>query len=147
MQDELFNPTVEAPPPLINRPWSVDSIAYPAFIGGPMTAALLGILNHRRLALVDRGPWLIAGTGLAGFLAHVAVAVAYAEEPVITKLAGRLGGVAVWVTVLVLQRRAFRTHLVRGGAVASLLGPGIAAVIGCGLLENALVYLLAAEAS
>lgn len=141
MQDELFNPTIHAQPPPGKPPWRPESILYPAFFGGPLAAATLGVLNGRRLALPGSHLLAIAAAGLAAFGARIVVSAAVEDRSVV-RLAGTVAGVLVWLVVLGLQRRRFRTFSYRGGEPASLVGPGFAAFIGCGLLEAVLILVL-----
>lgn len=137
MRDELFKPTIRgrgnAGPP----PWRPDSIFYPAFFGGPIAAATLGLLNGRRLGLA-RGPLLaIAAAGVACFAVRVAVSTVIDDSSL--RLAGSVTGLLVALVVAAVERKPFRAFAYRGGKPASLVGPGILAVLGCGLLEAVLI--------
>jgi hypothetical protein len=140
MQDDLFRPTIAEPAPSGRPPWRPESIAYPAFFGGPLGAALLGVLNGRRLALPGRTLLLVAVAGLAGFAGRAAVTAVAGDNSVI-RLAGSVTGLLVWAAVLAAERGPFRVAQLRGTEPASLVGAGFAAAIGCGLLE--VVLLLA----
>jgi hypothetical protein len=138
MPDELFSPTIREQPAPGKPPWRPESILYPAFFGGPLAAATLGVLNGRRLRLPGRDLVLIAVAGLAAFGARLAVSAAVEGNSGV-RLAGTVAGVLVWLVVLALQRKPFRLYTYRGGEPASLVGPGFAAFIGCGLLEAGLI--------
>ena len=140
VHDDLFRPTIEEPVATGKPPWRPESIVYPAFFGGPLAAATLGVLNGRRLGLAA-GPLAgIATAGAACFGARLAVA-AVIEGNSAVRLAGTVTGLLVWLLVLLLQRRPFRVHSYRGAEPASLVLPGLAAAVGLGLFE-ALVILL-----
>lgn len=140
MQDELFSPTIRERPAPGKPPWRPDSILYPAF-GGPLAAAVLGVVNGGRLGLPGRHLLAIAAAGLVGFGARLAVSAAVeGNSPV--RLAGMVAGALVWLVVLAFQRSPFRAYTFRGGEPASLVGPGFAAFFGCGVLEAILILVL-----
>jgi hypothetical protein len=141
MQDELFSPTIRDRPTPGKPPWRPESILYPAFFGGPLAAATLGVLNGRRLALPGVQLLAIAAAGLVAFVARVAVSAAIDGNSGV-RFAGTVGGILVWLVVLALQRKPFRAYTYRGGDPASLVGPGFAAFLGCGLLEAILIFAL-----
>ena len=141
MHDELFSPTIGDQPPPGKPPWRPESIVYPAFFGGPLAGALLGVLNGRRLALPAAQLLAIAGAGLAGFAVRLAVG-AFADSSSAVRLSGTICGLLVWLAVLAFQRRRFRLVMLRGVTPANLIGPGIAAAVGCGLLEALLILVL-----
>ena len=141
VQDDLFRPTIREQPAPGRPPWRPESIGYPAFFGGPLAAATLGVLNGRRLAL-PAGPLIgIAATGLAGFAARLAVAAAVDGNSAV-RLTGTVTGLLVWLVVMLTQRRAFRAYTYRGADPASLVGPGFAAAIGLGLFEAIVILVL-----
>ncbi len=139
MHDELFTPTIRDRPRPGKPPWRPESIIYPAFFGGPLTAAALGVLNGRRLALPRAHLLGIAGAGLAAFAARVVVS-AFVDSPSGVRLAGSAFGVLAWLAVLFLQRRPFRVAVLRGAAPAGLIVPGLAAVVACGLFEAVVIF-------
>lgn len=141
MHDELFSPTIRDQPRPGRAPWRPESIVYPAFFGGPLAGALLGVLNGRRLALPTGQLVAIAGAGLVGFAARLAVG-ALADDNSGVRLSGTICGLLVWLAVLALQRRPFRLATLRGATPASLIRPGLAAALGCGLLEALLILVL-----
>ncbi len=142
MQDDLFRPTIHERPMPGRPPWRPGSIFYPAFFGGALAAATLGVLNGRRLGL-GTGPLLaIAGAGLAALVARI-VATGLIDGNSGARLAGALAGIATWAAIVAFQRRPFRAFTFSGADPESLIRPGLAAAIGCGLLEAVLVYTLA----
>ncbi|WP_250006251.1 hypothetical protein [Actinoplanes sp. M2I2] len=141
MHDDLFSPTIREQRAPGRPPWRPESIVYPAFFGGPLAAATLGVLNGRRLALPTSRLLLIAVAGLAGFGARVVVG-AFSDGSSPVRLAGTATGLLVWLVVLALQRGPFRLAALRGHGPARLIGPGFAAAIGCGLLEAVLLLVL-----
>ncbi|GAB1692462.1 hypothetical protein [Krasilnikovia sp. M28-CT-15] len=142
MHDELLRPTMGGRSASGREPWRPSSIGYPAFLGGPLTAAVLGIINGRRLGLdAER----LVAIGLAGLFAF---AVRVAMSPQATdffevRWFGGLAGVLVWLLVLAMQRKPFRAFLLGRAEPARLFGPGFAALTGCGLLELGVIYGLA----
>lgn len=134
MHDDLFTPTIGDRPAPAKRPWRPESIVYPAFFGGPLAAATLGVLNGRRLALPTGLLIAIGGAGVVGFAARIVASVSLGNTSG-SRLAGNVCGVLVWLVVLSLQRRPFRVAVLRGVTPANLIGPGFAALIGCGVLE------------
>jgi hypothetical protein len=142
MRDDLFSPTIRDRPAPGRPPWRPESILYPAFFGGPLAAATLGVLNGRRLALPSGQLLAVAAAGLACSGARFALSAAIDGNAGV-RVAGSAAGILVWVAVLALQRRPFRAYTFRGGEPANLVGPGFAAVLACGLLEAALIVGLA----
>ncbi|MBE1487091.1 hypothetical protein [Plantactinospora soyae] len=141
MQDELFRPTIQERPTPGKPPWRPESILYPAFFGGPLAAATLGVLNGQRLGLSGRHLLTIGAAGLVGFGARLAISGATDGNSVV-RLAGTVTGVLVWLVVLSFQRAPFRAYSYSGGEPASLVGPGLAAAIGFGVLEAVLILVL-----
>ncbi|MCO8270182.1 hypothetical protein M1L60_06195 [Actinoplanes sp. TRM 88003] len=141
MHDDLFRPTISEQPPPGKPPWRPESIVYPAFFGGPLAAATLGLLNGRRLALPTTHLVAIGAAGVAGFGARIAVG-ALTDGNSALRLAGTVCGLLVWLVVLSLQRRPFRVATLRGREPARLIGPGFAAAIGCGLFEALVLAVL-----
>lgn len=124
----------------VDGPWRPTSILYPSFFGGPLAAAVLGMLNGRRLSLPRRTLVVVGLSGVACMLVRFLLTSALHEHG-LTPILGSLTGAAVWVTVLVTQRRPFQEHEQQDGATGSLVRPGIAAAVGCGLLEAMLLGL------
>lgn len=139
--DELFTPTIRERPVGGRAPWRPQSIFYPAFFGGPLAAATLGVLNGRRLALPTGQLLTIGAAGLAVFAARVAVTGAL-EQNSSARLAGSIAGVLVWLAVLAFQRRPFRAFTYADGKPAGLTAAGFAAFLGCGFLEAIVIYAL-----
>ena len=120
-------------------PWRPESILYPAFFGGPLAGATLGVLNGRRLGLARIQLLAIAAAGVVAFGARLAVSAALEENRGI-RFAGTIAGVLVWLVVIAVQRRPFRAFTFGSGEPAGLVGPGFAAAIGCGLLEAVIIF-------
>jgi hypothetical protein len=139
MQDELFSPTIRDRHRSGPLPWRPESILYPAFFGGPLAAATLGVLNGRRLGLARIQLLAVAAAGVVAFAARLAVSAALEENRGI-RFAGTVAGVLVWLVVIAVQRRPFRAFTFGNGEPASLVGPGFAAAIGCGLLEAVVIF-------
>ena len=77
----------------------------------------------------------------AGFAARLVVG-ALADGSSGVRLSGTIGGLLVWLAVLAFQRRPFRLAVLRGAEPANLIVPGLAAAVGCGLLEALLILVL-----
>ena len=141
MPDDLFTPTIRERPVGGKAPWRPESIFYPAFFGGPLAAATLGVLNGRRLALPVGQVLTVAAAGLAGFAGRIVV-TGMLEGNSSARLAGTIAGVLVWLVVLAFQRRPFRAFAYGDGEPASLTAAGFAAFLGCGLFEAIVIYTL-----
>lgn len=147
MTDDLFRPTVTDRSVPEQRPWRPASIVYPASFGGPLAATVLGLLNGHRLVISRTAALVIAGTGGAAIAGRLILTVALDPNRG-GRLLGSVAGLLVWIVLLTVQKRPFRTFELRGGEPASLVRPGLAAAIGCGLLEVAvLVLVVQAEAA
>lgn len=141
MQDELFRPTVRERPATGKPPWRPDSILFPAIVGGPLTAAVLGFLNGRRLALPGPQLAMIAAAGLAGFGVRLTVG-ALVEANAGVRAAGAIVGALVWLVVMAFQKRPFRTFTYQGGDPARLIWPGLAVFFTVGIAEVVLIQVL-----
>lgn len=142
MSDELFTPTLQERPDRRRTPWRPQSIFYPAFFGGALAAATLGIINAHRLRRPVSSMVAIGVAGLAGLVVRVLLfATMHGETG--TRVVGAIVGAAVWLVVLGLQRRSFRAFEYAGHEPSRLWGAGLAAFLGCGFVEAAIIYLLA----
>lgn len=142
MPDELFTPTIHERPDLRRTPWRPQSIFYPAFFGGALAAATLGIINGHRLRLPTSNLLLIGAAGLAALVARV-VLFATISGDTGTRVIGALAGAAVWLVVIAVQRRPFRAFEYAGHEPSRMIGAGFAAFLGCGFLEAAIIYVIA----
>jgi hypothetical protein len=140
--DELFTPTIRERPAGRRAPWRPQSIFYPAFFGGPLAAATLGVLNGRRLALPTGQLLTIGAAGLAAFAARIAAALFVFGEDSSIRLTGTVMGLVVWLVVLAFQRRPFRAFVYGDGKPAGLTKAGFLAFLGCGLFEAIVIYAL-----
>ncbi|MEU8007322.1 hypothetical protein AB0B66_39695 [Catellatospora sp. NPDC049111] len=141
MNDDLFRPTITAAPVAAgDPPWRPSSIVYPAFFGGPLAVAVLGVLNARRLSLGVNQQLAVAAAGLAAVAARLAMTALLGQTQ--ARILGTVFGLLVWGVVSMTQKKAFRAYEYGNGEPASLFGPGLAAVIGCGLLENILIAVV-----
>lgn len=141
MQDELFQPTITEQPPPGEPPWRPESIMYPAFFGGPLAAATLGVINGARLRLPRPHLLVIAGAGVAALGGRIAATWAIGAGSGV-RLVGSIAGALVWLVIMAVQRRPFRAYLYRDAEPASLVGPGFAAAIAGGLVEVGLILVL-----
>ncbi|MFC7247572.1 hypothetical protein ACFQO7_34350 [Catellatospora aurea] len=141
MNDDLFRPTITAAPVAAgDPPWRPSSIVYPAFLGGPLAVAVLGVLNARRLSLGVNQQLAVAAAGLAAVAARLALTALLGQTQ--ARILGTVFGLLVWGVVSMTQKKAFRAYEYGNGEPASLIGAGLAAVIGCGLLENILIAVV-----
>lgn len=142
MQDELLRPTIGAGVDLSARPWRLVSQTYVAFFGGVMASTAIAFLNARRLGVAADQRRLILGAGAAGLVvAAVVISLLTADGSSSSglRVAVRVVAVLACIVQLRIQRPMDRAFQLRGGEYGSLWGPGIAAVVGCGLLEAALL--------
>ena len=136
--DELFSPSLRdrAEVRLAQRPWRLGSQFYVAFFGGPLAAALIGVVNGRRLG-VDGGRLLaIAAAGAAALGLAVAVGASLDGDDARPRFFLAVAGVATFLVARQLQKAADERYS-RGRSEEqiydSLWWPGLAAVIVCGL--------------
>lgn len=141
MTDDLFTPTVRDAQVPTERPWNPDSIVYPAFFGGPLAGTVLGILNGRKLLLSRSHLMLIALAGAVAVSGRLVFTALQGHSA--ARIGGAMAGVLVWLVVNALQRKAFRAAVHNELEPASLVGPGFAAAIGCGLIEVVLIAVVA----
>jgi hypothetical protein len=139
MHDELLRPTIDGRAPSGARPWRPLAIAYPAYLAGPLTAAVLGAVNGHRLGPATTRLAAIGAAGLFAFGARVALSPP-ADDFVDVRQVGGVAGLLVWLVVLGLQGKPFRAYLRGRARPSSLVRPGLAAVLGCGLLELGVIY-------
>jgi hypothetical protein len=145
MPDELLRPTIGADVDISARPWRLMSQAYIAFFGGVVATTVIAVLNARRLGVPVKGQRLIALSGLGGLvLAAVALRLLTDEVSATsgTQVAIRVIAVLTCLGQLRIQQPMDRAFQLRGAEYKSLWGPGIAAVIGGGLLEAVLLALV-----
>ncbi|WP_432935539.1 hypothetical protein ACQPXM_20920 [Kribbella sp. CA-253562] len=145
MADELLRPTIVANVDLSVRPWRLMSQAYVAFFGGVIAVTVIAWLNARRLGVGAAQQRLILGVGAVALVVSAAVVVLLTDGDADSglRVATRVVAVLCCLVQLRLQRPMDRAFQLRGADYRSLWGPGIAAVIGLGLLE---VLLLAGVA-
>ena len=63
-----MTPTIHERPDRRRTPWRPQSILYPAFFGGALAAATLGMINSYRLRLPAMNMVVIGVAGLVGLL-------------------------------------------------------------------------------
>jgi hypothetical protein len=145
MPDDLLRPTIGADVDLSARPWRLMSQAYVAFFGGVIATTVIALLNARRLGVPAQGQRLIALSGLGGLVLAAIALVLLTDEVTAssgTRVAIRIIAVLTCLGQLRIQQPMDRAFQLRGAEYKSLWGPGIAAVIGCGLLEVGLLALV-----
>ncbi|MEU4389857.1 hypothetical protein [Kribbella sp. NPDC023855] len=146
MPDELLRPTIGADVDLSVRPWRLMSQAYVAFFGGVIAATVIAVVNARRLGVPAKGRLLILLSGGAGLILAAAAFVLMTDELTASsgpRLVIRVIAVLTCLVQLRIQQPMDRAFQLRGAEYKSLWVPGIAAVIGGGLLEIALLELVA----
>jgi hypothetical protein len=146
MPDELLRPTIGAGVDLSVRPWRLMSQTYVAFFGGVISATVIAFLNARRLGVAPdkrRLILLIGGIGLLLAAAVMALLTTGSTTSSGVQVAIRAVAVAACLIQLRLQRPMDRAFQLRGGDYGSLWGPGLAAVIGGGLIEAVLLAIVA----
>jgi hypothetical protein len=145
MADELLRPTIVANVDLSVRPWRLMSQAYVAFFGGVIAVTVIAWLNARRLGVGAARQRLILGVGAISLVVSAAVVVLMTGDDADSglRVVTRVVAVLCCLVQLRLQRPMDRAFQLRGTDYKSLWGPGIAAVIGLGLLELLLLAALA----
>jgi len=145
MSDELLRPTIGADIDLSTRPWRLMSQAYVAFFGGVIATTVIATVNARRLGVPASGRRLILLAGGIGLVLAAISLVLLTDELTAssgTRVAIRVIAVLTCLAQLRIQQPMDRAFQLRGTEYKSLWGPGIAAVIGCGLLEVLLLALV-----
>lgn len=142
MTDDLFSPTVREHPVSRKRPWRPESIFYAAFFGGPLTAAVLGVINGRRLGVPAPKVLLTALAGLAGFGAWI-VAATVVDANNVVRLFGSITGSLAWLVVIAFQRAPFRAYTYGDGEPARLVLPGIVTAIVLVVAQATIIALVA----
>jgi hypothetical protein len=144
MSDELLRPTIGAGVDLSVRPWRLMSQTYVAFFGGVISTTVIAFLNARRLGVAPDKRRLILLAGLLGLI--VAAVVSMFVDGSGTdgiRVAIRVVAVVTCLAQLKFQRPMDRAFQLRGQDYRSLWGPGIAAVIGGGVVEALLLVAVA----
>jgi hypothetical protein len=145
MPDELLRPTIGADVDLSVRPWRLMPQAYVAFFGGVIATTVIAFLNARRLGVVASKRRLILALGAVG-LVVAAVVLTFLTDDTSTssgiRVAIRVVAVATCLAQLRIQQPMDRAFQLRSSEYASLWGPGIAAVIGGGLVEVVLLAIV-----
>lgn len=147
MPDELLRPTIGADVDMSVRPWRLMSQTYVAFFGGVIAVTVIAFLNARRLGVAPDKRRLILVVGAVSLVVAGVVITLLTNGDGATssglRVAIRVVAVACCLIQLRIQRPMDRAFQLRGTDYGSLWGPGIAAVIGCGLLEAGLLAVVA----
>jgi hypothetical protein len=145
MADELLRPTITANVDLSVRPWRLMSQAYVAFFGGVLAVTLIAFLNARRLGVDAARQRQILAVGVVALVVSAAVVVFLTDDEASSglRIATRVVAVLCCLVQLRIQRPMDRAFQLRGTDYKSLWGPGIAAVIGLGIVELVLLAVLA----
>jgi hypothetical protein len=143
--DDLFTPTLvdlPARPAGTPRPWRLSSQLYVAFLGGPLAAAAVAWLNGRRLGLEPARLRLVPAVGALGLGVALAVAAAAHASGSVPRIVSQVSGIACFFVLRELQRPADHRYRMaargKGDAYESLLGPGLAIAVVCGLITAAI---------
>ena len=143
MTDDLLRPTV-TPPPDTKPPWRIRSQFWVAFLGGPLPATVIAYLNAGRLRLgrTEKTQIVIAGAVALAVLLVPAyfsseLAAAINTQPrTATRLALRAIGLLLYLVLAKIQRPADRLRVLgMDERYDSLWAPGLAAVIGLGIVQ------------
>ena len=131
-----------------DQPWRLGSQLYVGFFGGPLAVAAIAWINSDRLGMPARRRLLTLVVGLAAFLAMLVAAVA-TEQGIggSQRLVLSLAGVASFGILFLLQRSPDRVyHAFAEGdedqMYDSLWGPGLAATLGFGFVQVAILLAL-----
>lgn len=156
--NELLTPTLQNHVPFIERdsgdkPWELDGQLWIAFFGGVLPVTVIAYLNSRRLLIPFTQGWKIIAAGVIGFCAAVFLAALprfvvlpafLTSSSLPLTAAGRLVALLVYLYQRRLQTSALRVYRwYRHSDLASLLGPGLLAIIFLGLLQLLLVDVCA----
>lgn len=144
--DNLYEPTLadlDERPAGSDPPWRLDSQGYVAFFGGPLAAAVVGVLNGRRLGL-DRDRLLAIGAiGVVGLAVAIAAYALIGFEGRTPRLLLAVAGILTYLGTRKLQQpadRLFQMHPdTDEDSYDSLWGTGFLIVVVCGLGSVALV--------
>ncbi|MEN6371606.1 MAG: hypothetical protein ABFD64_06280 [Armatimonadota bacterium] len=151
--DDLLSPTLgdQQLQPAGRKPWQPTSLLYVAFFGGALAYTVIALINGRRIGLSKDKQNLIM---LLGFIGLVASFIMHYFFPVIdgnftlhteNKLSIRLGdriiGTALYLICSSFMNEANRIYQYRcKTGYESLLGTGIAAVVGLGSAQLIIIY-------
>lgn len=150
--ESLLTPSLQghvAEPANARRPWRLGSQVYVAFLGGCLAVTVIAAVNARAVRVSGRGQAVVIATGVAGFVATLALAaLAFGDGvPDGGRVAVQLIAVIAWGPMYLVQRPADRVYssLRAPGddldeAYESLLGPGLLAVLVGGFLQILFVF-------
>ena len=152
LEQELLTPTLgghRARDWSSRLPWRVTSQVYVGLIGGPVAVTAIALLNARRLRVGEISRRAMALIGISGLVAGV-LAAALVPGQTAPRLFLQLAGVLTYGGLYLVQRAPDRVHSTFSpnddpdDDYASLLGPGLAAVVLGWSVEIALVLGLEA---
>jgi predicted MFS family arabinose efflux permease len=145
MPDELLRPTIRTDVDLSVRPWRLMSQTYVAFFGGVIAVTVIAFINARRLGVDQAKRRLILLAGGLGLIAAAVVITVLTDDGTSSglRIAIRVVAVVCCLILLRIQQPMDRAFQLRGVDHGSLWGPGIAAVIGGGVLEAILLAIVA----
>ena len=132
------------------RPWRLGSQFYVAFFGGILAGTAIAWINAGRLGVGATRRRLILAIGAAGLVATILAVVVDdpdADASSAVRLTGRIVAVIAFAPLYALQKSADRIYSTYAGRDSedddeydSLWIPGLAAAVGLGLVQAAIVY-------
>jgi hypothetical protein len=142
--DDLLQPTVRTPRTTGGQPWRLQSLGYVAFLGGVIAGTTMTFLNAGRLGATLRQRWLVIAAGVLGLAVTIPLVIALydPDRGSVYRLAARVVAVLAFLVQAWLVRPHDRAFQLRDGDYASLWGPGLAAVVACGLVEGILFSII-----
>lgn len=130
-------------------PWRLQSQVFVGFFGGALAVTIIAVLNGRRLRMPTDRVAVIAAIGVLGTVVGILAAGLVDGSGGASRLVVQLAGVLTCGPLYRLQRSPDRVHSTFSPHEdpdddhASLVLPGIAAVIGSLVVQAALVTVIA----
>lgn len=155
---DLLTPTLQesrsrgAGPP----PFRIGSQIWVALFGGALSMFAIGMVNAARLELSQRQRRLMLYLGLAATVLTVAIYIAvfhvtggqvpttgeWPRTRVVSRYGHRAVALLLWLAYSRIQRPADRSFQFGGGEHASLWKPGLLVVLGGGLVQLLLYFIV-----
>lgn len=145
MSDELLRPTISSAVDPAVRPWRLTTQAFVAFFGGVIAGTIIAWLNSGRLGVERSKRWLIAGTGVAGLAAVIAIYAlvnADGERTSSLRILVRVIAVLCILAQMRWQRPMDRAFQLRGTDYHSMWVLGPILVVVCAVAEALLLALV-----
>ncbi len=132
-----------------NKPWRLTSQLWAAFLGGVLSYTVIAYVNGKNLRMSRSRQFATLLVGVMGFITMIPLSyfLAMAKLPAgwagnseIVTIFNRAWALSVYTIIYQIQKPADRIyHFMNEGEYASFWVPGLAAIIGLGLLQNAIV--------